>query len=57
MSRLKLNVSGKIFETTKETLVKFPDSKLAQMVSDNKVDVVHLDIDPVYFRAVLDWLR
>ena len=29
----------------------------AQMVLDNKVGVVHLDIDPVYFRAVLDWLR
>ena len=60
MSWVKLNVGGEMFETSRKTLTKFPDSDLAKMVSaslDSKEDVVLLDIDPVYFSAVLGWLR
>ena len=58
MSRLTLNVGG-----VRGTLTKFPGSTLAKMVvsyclSDplNK-EPLFLDINPEYFRAVLDWLR
>lgn len=60
MSWVKLNVGGEMFETSRKTLTKFPDSDLAKMVSaslDRREDVVRLDIDPVYFSAVLGWLR
>ena len=68
MSFVKLKVGGVIFETTRETLTKFPESKLAKMTmfqADRFTDEaigrqscdVRLDINPVYFRAVLDWLR
>lgn len=67
MSFVKLKVGGVIFETTRETLTKFPESKLAQMTmfpadqfNDemlNSAGHMRLDINPVYFRAVLDWLR
>ena len=66
MSFVKLKVGGVIFETTRETLTKFPDSKLAKMAmfpaaysdeSFNRQSDMRLDITPVYFRAVLDWLR
>ena len=55
---MKLNVGGEMFETTRETLTKFPDSRLAKMVNSTKfADVLHLDLDPEYFRPVLNWLR
>ena len=55
---LKLNVGGEMFETTRETLTKFPDSQLAKMVKSNKNnDALCLDLDPEYFRPVLNWLR
>lgn len=60
MSWVKLNVGGEMFETSRKTLTKYPDSKLAKMVTaalDKKEDVLCLDIDPGYFRAVLGWLR
>ena len=60
MSWVRLNVGGEIFETTRETLARFPGSKLAKMVSaslNNKDQVVRLDIDPLYFRPILGWLR
>ena len=71
---VKLKVGGELLEATEETLTKFPDSKLAKMVTsylrsqdeylerNNYLDpeneeFIYLDINPVYFRAVLDWLR
>ena len=59
MSWLKLNVGGEMLETTRETLTKLPDSRLAEMVnSTNKLcDVLRLDLDPEYFRPLLNWLR
>ena len=59
MSWVKLNVGGEIFETTRETLNKFPDSRLAEMVNSSKKDddVLRLDLDPNYFHPVLNWLR
>ena len=67
MSFVKLKVGGVIFETTRETLTKFPESKLAKMTmfpaemyTDERLNMesqARLDINPVYFRAVLDWLR
>ena len=63
MSRLTLNVGGVRFETNRGTLTKFPGSTLAKMVASyclsdplNK-EPLFLDINPEYFRAVLDWLR
>ena len=58
MSWVKLNVGGEVIETTMETLTKFPDSQLAEMVNSSKnEDVFRLDLDPEYFRPVLNWLR
>ena len=58
MSWVKLNVGGKMFETTRETLTKFPDSQLAEMVNSTKDGyVLRLDLDPEYFRPILNWLR
>ena len=45
-------------KTTRGTLTKFPDSRLAEMVNSTKDDeVLRLDHDPEYFRPVLNWLR
>ena len=58
MSRIKLNVGGEMMQTTRETLTKFPDSRLAEMVNSSKDDeVLFFDLDPEYFRPVLNWLR
>ena len=59
-----LMVGGELLETTEKTLTKFPNSKLAKMVTSytetgpyQTHHPLFLDINPVYFRAVLDWLR
>lgn len=60
MSRVKLNVGGEMMETTKETLTKFPNSRLAEMVNyttSEDVLCLWLDLDPEYFRPILNWLR
>ena len=57
MSWVKLNVGGEMFETTTETLTKFPDSLLAELVNSNKEDVLRLDLDLECFRHVLNYLR
>ena len=47
-----------MFETTRETLTKFPDCRLAEIMNTSKKDdVLRLDQDPEYFRPVLNWLR
>ena len=62
-SIVKMNVGGKIFHTTKQTLSTFPESFLYIMI-DNKVGVMKdddgnyfIDRDPEYFRYVLDYYR
>ena len=58
MSWVKLNVGGEKLETSRETLTKYPDSRLAEMVNSTKAEeVLQLDLDPEYFRPVLNWLR
>ena len=58
MSWMTLNVAGEMFETTRETLTKFPDCHLTEMLNIlKKHDVLRLDLDPEYFRPVLNWLR
>ena len=57
---VELNVGGEIFLATIETLTKFPNSKLAEIAEMYNIGIRYdglLDIDPVYFRAVLNWLR
>ena len=47
-----------MMETTRETLTKFPDSRLAEMVNSTKdEEALWLDLDPEYFRPLLNWLR
>ena len=54
MSRMMLDVGGEMLKTTKETLTKFPNSRLAKMVNSTKSeDVLWLDLDPDYFRPIL----
>ena len=58
MSWVKLNVGGEMLETSRATLTKYPDSRLAELVNSTKDDeVLRLDLDPDYFRPVLNWLR
>ena len=66
-SILKLDVGGQLFKTNIQTLCKYPDSMLCAMFSHTdsgmtpmpKTDKGHffLDADPIYFRAILNWLR
>ena len=58
VSRMKLNVGGEMMETTQETLNKFPNSRLAELVNSTKEqETLRLDLDPQYFRPILNWLR
>ena len=60
MSLVSLDVRGKLFKTSVETLRKFPASRLAEIVSsanNNLQDVISLDVNPEYFSLVIDWLR
>ena len=58
MSRMELDVGGEKLKTTRETLIKFPDSKLTEMVNSTKdEEVLWLDLDPQYFRPIPNWLR
>ena len=45
---MKVNVGGEMMETNWETLTKYPDSRLAEVVNSTKAeDVIHHDLDPV----------
>lgn len=61
--QIKLNVGGQLFETSLTTLRKDPNSKLAQMFSEDsnvKPDADNsyfIDRDSTYFRLVLNYLR
>ena len=64
---LELNVGGQLFQTNIQTLCKYPDSMLCAMFSHTdsglipmpKTEKGHffLDVNPIYFGVVLDWLR
>ena len=54
---MELNVGGEMIGTTGKTLTKFPNSKLAEFLMVPYPKQIPIDIDPVYFRAVLNWLR
>ena len=66
-SILKLDVGGQLFKTNIQTLCKYPDSMLCAMFSHTdsgltpmpKTEEGHffLDVDPIYFRVILNWLR
>jgi len=64
--RIVLNVGGKIFHTTRSTLLVDPNSMLAKMFDANsqisasvkdESGAWFIDRDPKYFRAVLNYLR
>ena len=58
MSWVKLNVGGEKLEISKKTLTKYPDSRLAELVNSiEDEDVLRLDLDPEYFRPILNWIR
>ena len=64
---IKINVGGQVFETSLQTVTKFPESKLAKMFSSETGDEdvmmtketkdFYLDLDPQSFSSVLTWLR
>ena len=66
-TNLELNVGGQLFQTNIQTLCKYPDSMLCAMFSHTdsglipmpKTEKGHffLDVNPIYFGVVLDWLR
>ena len=60
---IRINCGGQVFETSVETVTKFPNSKLAGLFMtgagaevERKEDCT-LDMDPQCFRSVLTWLR
>ena len=66
-SILKLDVGGQLFKTNIQTLRKYPESMLCTMFNHTesgltpmpKTEEGHffLDVDPIYFRVILNWLR
>ena len=66
-SILELNVGGQLFQTNIQTLCKYPDSMLCAMFSHTDSGLIpmtktekgyfFLDVNPIYFGVVLDWLR
>ncbi|XP_022810466.1 uncharacterized protein LOC111347492 [Stylophora pistillata] len=63
-SAIKLNVGGKIYKTTQETLRKDPNSMLCAMFSgrfelkqDEEDGAYFIDSDPELFRYILNYLR
>ncbi|KAI1702978.1 BTB/POZ domain-containing protein [Ditylenchus destructor] len=60
---VRLNVGGKVFQTTKDTLSRYPDTFLARLVngglsSDKDESGAYLiDADPEHFRTILNYLR
>ena len=53
---IKLNVGGEVFETSLQTVTKYPSSKLASMFKTDQ-EIFTLDLDPQYFSVILSWLR
>lgn len=63
--RIILNVGGGIFETTRQTLTKQPNSMLYSMFCGRNEDIVKpdekghyfIDRDPTHFKTILNYLR
>ncbi|KAI1710370.1 BTB/POZ domain-containing protein [Ditylenchus destructor] len=60
---IRLNVGGKVFQTRKDTLSRYPDTFLDRLVngglpSDKDESGAYLiDADPEHFRTILNYLR
>ncbi|KAI1707663.1 BTB/POZ domain-containing protein [Ditylenchus destructor] len=60
---VRLNVGGKVFQTTKDTLSRYPESFLAGLVNSgvpsekDETGAFLIDRDPEHFRIVLNYLR
>ncbi|KAI1694659.1 BTB/POZ domain-containing protein [Ditylenchus destructor] len=60
---VRLNVGGKTFQTSKDTLSRFPESFLACLVNGalpsekDETGAFLIDRDPQHFRAILNYLR
>ncbi|KAI1702973.1 BTB/POZ domain-containing protein [Ditylenchus destructor] len=60
---IRLNVGGKVFQTTKDTLSRYPDTFLARLVNGDlpsakdESGAYLIDADPEHFRTILNYLR
>ena len=65
LSILELDVGGQLFKTNIQTLRKYPGSMLFSMFCHTKLHLIprtgkghfFLDVNPINFGVVLDWLR
>lgn len=61
MSEIILNVGGKIFKTSRETINKYPDYPLAKIIGPlgkpNVLGEYFIDRNPKYFEPILDYYR
>ena len=65
LSILELDVGGQLFKTNIQTLRKYPGSMLFSMFCHTKLHLIprtekrhfFLDVNPIHFGVVLDWLR
>ena len=56
MTRVKLNVGGQLFVTSRDTLVA-RDTFFRALVEHNTNDEIFIDRDPTHFRHILNFLR
>eukprot|EP01006_Ploeotia_vitrea_P053522 TRINITY_DN67797_c0_g1_i1.p1 TRINITY_DN67797_c0_g1~~TRINITY_DN67797_c0_g1_i1.p1 ORF type:complete len:241 (+),score=38.36 TRINITY_DN67797_c0_g1_i1:20-742(+) len=61
-TRIKLNVGGKIFETTKKVLTKHKDTFFFNLfrsddLQTDDADGIFIDRSPHFFDVILDWFR
>jgi len=54
---VKFNVGGKLYEVSKSLLHRFPNTLLAQKVSDANTSPIFIDRDPDRFAYCLDYMR
>ncbi|KAL0236246.1 hypothetical protein GEMRC1_002828 [Eukaryota sp. GEM-RC1] len=54
-SMIELNVGGKLFATSKDTLSKIPDSYFASLSTDS--DIIFIDRDFTHFQEILNFVR
>jgi len=64
-NRVSLNIGGHVFQTTRQTLSKQPNSMLSAMFSGQNEDIMKpdengnyfIDRDPTHFQTILNFLR
>jgi hypothetical protein len=59
---IHFNVGGSLYDVARNTLLKFEDTMLANLVSDrwrsgHKDDIIFIDRDGDRFKYILDWYR